>query len=217
MPYFEDCPHARRYNTLRLLGYNYNSIYQLCAITLVVSSRRPLFAEMLLAKAVLTCLLSDETLAHVRVRAFTLMPDHLHLLAGVRDPKRNLPRLIGDFKSYTTQLYWKRGREIADTQYVILPSANAIKSRKEEPRSLVGALMDARAVLRPEIVDLKNWPRVQPGHFLKKSLWQTRFHDHVIRNEQDLAENLTYIEMNPVRAGYVSHSFFYPYTGFLSS
>ena len=217
MPHFEDFPHPRRYNTLRLLGYNYNSIYQLCAITMAVSSRRPLFADMLLAKAVLTCLLSDETLAQMRLRAFTLMPNHLHFLAGVRDPSQNLPRLIGEFKSYTTQLYWKRGREIADTQEVSLPSANAVKSSSEERRSLIAALIDARAVLRPEGVDLKNWPRVETRHFLKKNLWQTRFHDHVIRNEQDLAENLTYIEMNPVRAGYVSHSFFYPYTGFLSA
>jgi REP element-mobilizing transposase RayT len=184
---------------------------------MVVSSRRPVFADVLLAKAVLTCLVSDKTLAQMRLRVFTLMPDHLHLLAGVRNPKRNLPRLIGDFKSYTTQLYWKRSREIADTQQVNLPSTCVKKSALKESRSVIPALMDGRALLRPEVVELKNWPRVKPAHFLKKILWQTRFHDHVIRNEQDLEENLTYIEMNPVREGYVSYPFFYPYTGFLPS
>ena len=39
--------------------------------------------------------------------------------------------------------------------------------------------------------------------------------DHVIRNDQDLRENLNYIAMNPVKAGYDSCAQFYPYTGFL--
>ena len=215
MPHFEYFPYPRRYNTLRLLGYDYNSIYDLCAITLVVSSRRPLFADMQLSKAVLTCLLSDETLAEMRLRSFTLMPDHLHFIAGVRQPELNLPRLIGDFKSYTTQLFWKRSREVVDSQQVSLPSKCVAKSGLKESRSVISALIDGRAVLRPEVVELKNWPRVKPAHFLQKSLWQTGLYDHIIRNDQDLQENLTYIEMNPVREGYVSYPFFYPYTGFL--
>jgi REP element-mobilizing transposase RayT len=80
MPQFEDFPFPRRYNTLRLLGYDYNSIYQLCAVTMVVKARRPLFADVQLAKAILTCFLSDETLAKMRLRAFTLMPNHLHFM-----------------------------------------------------------------------------------------------------------------------------------------
>ncbi len=215
MPHFEGFPYPRRHNTLRLLGYDYNSIYQLCAITMVVNSRRLLFADMQLAKTVLTCLLSDETLSEMRLRAFTLMPDHLHFITGVRDPGLSLPRLIGDFKSYTTQMYWKRSREIAETQRVSIPSESINKSGIKESRSVISALSDGRAVLRPEVVELKNWPRLKPEHFLKKRLWQTRFYDHVIRNDQDLEENLTYIEMNSVRAGYVSHPFFYPYTGYL--
>ena len=215
MPQFEGFPYPRRYNTLRLLGYDYNSIYQLCAITMVVDQRRPLFADMKLAKAILTCLLSDKTLTAMRLRAFTLMPEHLHFIAGVRQPERNLPRLIGDFKSYTTQLYWKRSREVATIQQVSLPSEGINKSGIKESRSVIAALTDGRAVLRPEVVELKNWPCVKPKHFLKKILWEKGFHDHVIRNDQDLEENLTYIEMNSVREGYVSYPFFYPYTGYL--
>jgi len=75
--------------------------------------------------------------------------------------------------------------------------------------------MEWRATLRPEVVQLKNWPRVKPEHFLKKRLWQTRLFDHVIHNDIDLQENLDYIAMNPVREGYVTHPQFYPYTGFL--
>jgi REP element-mobilizing transposase RayT len=151
----------------------------------------------------------------MRVRAFTLMPDHLHLLAGVRDPERQLPDLIGSFKSYTTQEYWKRSREIVVSGSVVLPSALVEKSGLKESRPLISALIDWRATVRPEVVELKNWPRVKPQQFLKKRLWERGLFDHVIRNDSDLHENLDYIAMNPVREGYVDYPHFYPYTGFL--
>lgn len=214
MPQF-NFPDPRRYNTLRLLGYDYNSTWQLCAISLVTDLRRPLFADVSLAKSVLKVLLSDRTLERMRLRAFTLMPNHLHFLAGVRNPEKKLPDLIGLFKSYTTQQYWKRSREIAEGNQVILPSICISKSTPEESRPVLSALMDWRAVLRPEVVELKNWPKVKPEHFLRKRLWQAGLFDHVIRNDLDLQENFDYIRMNPVREGYVTHPQFYPYTGFL--
>jgi len=143
------------------------------------------------------------------------MPEHLHFLAGVRDPKKSLPDLIGFLKSYTTQLYWKRSREIVQSGEVVLPSTSVMKAGVKESGPLISALMDWRATLRPEVVDLRNWPNVKPEHFLKKRLWQTRLYDHVIRNDVDLQENLDYIAMNPVREGYVTQPQFYPYTGFL--
>ena len=77
--------------------------------------------------------------------------------------------------------------------------------------------MEWRATLRPEMVELKNWPTLKPNQFLRKRLWQTKFFDHIIRNDDDLHENLEYIAMNPVKAGHVTRPQFYPYTGFLVS
>jgi REP element-mobilizing transposase RayT len=215
MPHFEQLPFPRRFNSLRLLGYDYTSTERLCAITLVSDLRRPIFADVGLAKSILASLLSDETLASLRVRAFTLMPNHLHFLAGVRQPEFSLPDLIGRFKAFTTYLYWKRSHQIVTSGQVELPSKNITRSSVDESRSVLTALIERNAILRPEVVKLNNWPLIKPEHFLKKHLWQKRFFDHVIRNEQDLQENLDYIAMNPVRAGYVSKSYFYPYTGFL--
>lgn len=130
-----DFPFPCRYNSLRLLGYDYNSTWQLCAISLVTDLRRPLFADVNMAKSVLQCLLSNQTLEHMRLRAFTLMPNHLHLIAGVHEPANKLPNLIGFFKSYTTQLYWKRSREIVESGNVVLPLMCVSKSdvKKEAP------------------------------------------------------------------------------------
>ena len=210
MPEFESF--YRRYNTLRLLSYDYSSTWRLCAISLVTDQRRPLFADVRMAKSILSCLLSEQTFELMRLRAFTLMPDHLHLVAGVRDPERKLANVVGLFKSYTTQAYWKRSCEIVKSGRVVLPSMCVDKGASRE---LISVLMDWGATLRPEVVELKNWPKVRMEQFLRKRLWQTRFWDHVIRNEFDLRENMDYIAMNPVRAGYVSQPQFYPYTGFV--
>jgi REP element-mobilizing transposase RayT len=215
MPQNPGFPYPRRHNTLRLLGYDYDSPVKLCALTLVSDRRRPLFADMNLAKSILTALLSDQTTMYLRVRAFTLMPEHLHLVVGVREPESNLPTLIGAFKSYTTQLYWKRSREVVDSKQVALPSLLVDKNKRSDSRPLLAALMEWRATLRPEVVELQNWPRLKPQQFLAKSLWQDKFFDHVIRNDVDLQENLDYIAMNSVKAGYVARPQFYPYTGFL--
>lgn len=215
MPHFDDSPYPCRYNSLRLLGYDYTSILRLCAITIVTDLRRPVFADMNLAKCTLACLLSDETLRQLHVRAFTLMPDHLHLLAGVRQPEFDLRSVIGQFKSFTTQLYWKRSREIVASNELTLPSLSVSKSNLQQSKPLLRALTDWTATLRPEMVELTNWPSSHPRLFLNKHLWQPGFFDHIVRNQKDLNENLNYIAFNPVRAGYVTQPYFYPYTGFL--
>jgi REP element-mobilizing transposase RayT len=104
---------------------------------MVTDLRRPLFADMQLAKHVLASLLSDQTLKFMRVTAFTLMPDHLHFLAGVRQPENYLPDLLGRFKSFTTQLYWKRSREVVESQQVSLPPLVVNKSDVREARSVL--------------------------------------------------------------------------------
>lgn len=215
MPHFENFPYPCRYNSLRLLGYDYRSILRLCAITMVTDSRRPVFADMKLAKGILACLLSDETLRQLHVRAFTLMPDHLHLLANVRQPKFDLRNVIGQFKSFSTQLYWKRGHEIIASDKVELPSLSVTRSTLQESKFLLRSLADWQATIRPEVVELRKWPTIQPTVFLNKRLWQPGFFDHVSRNEKDTNENLNYIAFNPVRAGHVTQPYFYPYTGFL--
>jgi REP element-mobilizing transposase RayT len=149
----------------------------------------------------------------MHVRAFTLMPDHLHLLAGVRRAELDLPTLLGRFKSYTTQIYWKRSRKVVESQQVCLPPTSVDKTDSKEVRRLLVPLMEWRATLCPEVVELKNWPSLKPQQFLRK--WQNKFFDHVIRNDTDLQENLTYIAMNPVKKGYVTKPQFYPYTGFM--
>ncbi|HEY3138666.1 MAG TPA: transposase [Blastocatellia bacterium] len=214
MPTSPDFPYPRRYNTLRLLGFDYTDTSALYFVTIDTDVSRPVFGDVKLAKSVLAALLHGETQARIRLEAYTLMPDHLHVLAGVTEAGKTLSAALGAFKSYTTQLYWKRSREIVQEQKVALPSTSINKTAGVETRTLLAALMEWRAALRPEAVELKNWPRLHPEQFLGKHLWHTKFNDHIIRNDDDLRETIEYIVLNPVKRGYVSKPQFYPFTGF---
>jgi len=214
MPSSGDFPYPRRYNSLRLLGFDYGSTSALYFVTIDTESSRPIFGDIKLAKAILAALLHGQTEARIRAQAYTLMPDHLHLLAGVREAGKTLSVALGAFKSFTTQLYWKRSREIVEERRVSLPHTSIEKNGRAESLPLLAAVMEWRAALRPEAMEMKNWPRVVPEHFLDKQLWQSKFNDHIIRNDADLRETIEYIAQNPVKRGYVSKPQFYPFTGF---
>jgi putative transposase len=48
-------------------------------------------------------------------------------------------------------------------------------------------------------------------------LWQTSYHDHVLRQQEDLYAAARYIWGNPVRAGLVESAEKYPYSGSLTT
>ncbi|HXG66353.1 MAG TPA: hypothetical protein VNO70_14740 [Blastocatellia bacterium] len=217
MPVASDFNYPRRYNSLRLLGFDYTSSTALYFITVLTDSSRPVFGDIKLAKAVLIALLDGRTLARLRLIAYTLLPDHFHLVAGVKKPGESLSNSLGAFKSFTTQLYWKRAREIVESQSVALPSTSVQKSSGDEARLLLRSLIEWQTALRPEAVEIRNWPNVRPDHFVSKRLWGRSFHEHIIRNDADLRETVEYIAMNPVRRGYVSKPQFYPFTGIIDA
>lgn len=39
----------------------------------------------------------------------------------------------------------------------------------------------------------------------EKGIWQRRFYDHIIRNENDLYKHLDYVHYNPVKHGYIKN------------
>ena len=59
----------------------------------------------------------------------------------------------------------------------------------------------------------------------ERGIWQRRYWEHAIRNEQDLANNIDYIHINPVKHGYVTRASDWPHSsihryiaeGFVSS
>ena len=48
----------------------------------------------------------------------------------------------------------------------------------------------------------------------EKGIWQRRFWEHCIRNEEDWRRHIDYIHFNPVKHGYVSNPQDWPYSSF---
>ena len=49
------------------------------------------------------------------------------------------------------------------------------------------------------------------AHGLGKRIWQSGFHDHALRREEDLAQLARYIVANPLRAGLAQRVGDYPH------
>ena len=48
----------------------------------------------------------------------------------------------------------------------------------------------------------------------ERSIWQSRYWEHAIRNEMDYRQHVEYIHYNPVRHGYVRRPVEWPYSSF---
>ena len=94
MPHFSDSPYPTRYNSLRLLGHDYASPSDLYFLTMVSHESRPVFGDLNMAKSVLRVFLGAEDKLKVRIRAFTLLPDHFHFLIGMGDSGIALPVIL---------------------------------------------------------------------------------------------------------------------------
>lgn len=48
----------------------------------------------------------------------------------------------------------------------------------------------------------------------EKGIWQRRYWEHTIRDENDLYRHLDYIHYNPIKHGFVTKAIDYPYSSF---
>ena len=64
----------------------------------------------------------------------------------------------------------------------------------------------SRAVPKTEVIDLSRKMKRERG------IWQRRYWEHQIRNDDDLAKHVAYIHFNPVKHGYVTQAVDWPYS-----
>ncbi|MDP2937553.1 MAG: transposase, partial [Dehalococcoidia bacterium] len=100
-----------RRKPIRLQGFDYSDPNYVYSVSLC--ARQPLqpYSDKSLAGMVVEALLFRAGENHWRVYAYCLMPDHLHLALSPVVGKGSLPSLIQGFKSYTTRMAWKLGRQ----------------------------------------------------------------------------------------------------------
>ena len=58
------------------------------------------------------------------------------------------------------------------------------------------------------------WRIKEAGQKVGAGLWQARFYDHVIRNDDDFSRHLDYIHYNPVKHGLAASAHVYAYSSF---
>ncbi|MDP1572722.1 MAG: transposase [Pseudomonadota bacterium] len=90
-------PHARNLRIGR-----YSECGRIYLITTVVAGRKPLFAEFFAARGVIRLMREIEQHDLAQTLAFVVMPDHLHWLMSLGEP-RGLSAVVGTLKSLSAR------------------------------------------------------------------------------------------------------------------
>ncbi|MBI4492399.1 MAG: transposase [Chloroflexi bacterium] len=98
-----------RHNTLRLQEFDYSSPEHVYFLTIRACSGVQLLTLPGLAQAIQAALLWRREQGQLRLYAYCLMPDHLHMALSPLLPGRDVPHLLQAFKSYTTRRAWTVG------------------------------------------------------------------------------------------------------------
>src|SRR5438067_1987619 len=94
--------------SLRLDRDTYSDPRLLCSITIATQNRVSIFADPTIAAATVDVLKQHAIDTGVRVHAYCVMPDHVHLLAA---PSENcdLISFVGQFKNLSLRAAWLLG------------------------------------------------------------------------------------------------------------
>ncbi|MBI3290760.1 transposase [Candidatus Falkowbacteria bacterium] len=150
-------------------------------ITINTRDRYPFFKEEIFCNLFIKELELTKDLKRFKLFGFVILPNHSHLLIQPND-KYNISQIIKSLKENTSR----------DINYIILNTRNA------------GDTSTCRLRIRGLIINFQNkfikkYGQNQHQSNFPKFKWQKSFHDHIIRDEEDLGNHLEYIWYNPVK------------------
>ena len=124
-------------------------------------------------------------------------PGRIYLVTTVTRNRQPIFREFGAARVLVRVLRREQDKGHARTlAYVVMPDHLHWMLALGERRSLSMVVRAVKAVT---------------AHELGGSIWQKGFHDHALREEEDLAEVARYVVANPVRAGLVRREGNYPH------
>jgi REP element-mobilizing transposase RayT len=200
---------------------NYRRYYvkQPVFITVVTSRRQRVFVDELSVDFLLSAMRRVREKYPFRHYGHVILPDHFHwLFEPVGDP--DFSKVVAAVKREVT---WR----IKDKM-----SAKVCRPTIEEEMAAVGrqTLADNgwcegagrqthpnETVGRQTLADeTDDEDEALSKHIAKIQLplWQKRFYDHMIRDEQDFTRHLDYLHYNPVKHGLIRRPEAYPYSSF---
>lgn len=80
----------------------------MCSVTIAVKGRQPVFSDPAVASAAIVALRSLAEARRVRIFAFCVMPDHVHLVVAPSE-SCSVITFVGEFKNLALRSSWKHG------------------------------------------------------------------------------------------------------------
>ena len=132
----------------------------------------------------------------LRIYAWVLMTNHIHLITSHDVDNEHLAAVIGDFKKFTSKSIVKaiRHNPVESRQKWLLEHFN-----EESIKANTDAVCSVS----------KSAERSEKNHF---HLWQRGYDSYCIYNIIHLRQKIDYLHDNPVRAGIVSNPYDYLYS-----
>ncbi len=96
---------------MRLEDVSYSDPNMVYFATMCTTDKQRVFEDPLLARDVVDALLWRRDKGIIRLYAYCLMPDHLHLALSPTEEQASVGSVIGQFKSFTTMIYRKHEGE----------------------------------------------------------------------------------------------------------
>lgn len=102
-------PPDRRWPQRRLTGFDYSDPDHVYFVTICALPGTSPFTDARLAEAVVSSLHWLRANRGIKIYAYCLMPDHLHLLLRLGPQGKTLGTILGAFKRFTTHESWQLG------------------------------------------------------------------------------------------------------------
>jgi REP element-mobilizing transposase RayT len=96
--------------SLRIRLDAYSDLHEVCFVTIPVRLRMPIFRDDSIARAAVEVLHDQAARTDVRVWAFCVMPDHVHLVVSPSE-RCDIIAFVGRFKSLVLRRAWSLGVE----------------------------------------------------------------------------------------------------------
>jgi len=202
--------------------------------------RIPLFTSEICCDIVIDNLKFYRNKHNFKLLGFAIMPCHFLGIFLPKKP-REISRIISDIKNYSRNQILKKVKrdEIKDYYYPcgkkcfceLYPESqarcnSAVTRTKREPQLRRGSAVTrisrtkdhkARNIGVPPPMSPEDTQFWQPNSSLREllvsnTIWQRRFWDHVIRNDQDFEEKFNYVNYNAIKHGLVSDPVDYRYS-----
>jgi len=156
-------------------------------ITTITQQRFPFFREDIFCRLFLDNLRISKKIKEFKLYAFTIIPDHIHLLIKP-EGKNNISEIMHTIK-----------RHFSRNINLIIDDANIVFNEGEvcKPRLHLDAHDFNKEIIRYRKLFVEKYG--DPQYEIPAFKWQQSFHDHVIRHEKDFYKHLNYIANNCIK------------------